>query len=200
MRAARLRRRDLIRASKSQLNLLLVNQAVARGDQAPAVVPVRRHHKDLPENQLEQQIRDFLAWRGFISIRQHVGTFLPLRIARQLHGGQISFEQALRNVVRVGEEGAADWLSAKPTIATGKRPLEGPHAYAMFFWECKAPGKRPTETQLAWMEKRRQVGIEATWFNQFQLHDRPTPACEPRESHVFQVWFVGYFNAMRRET
>jgi hypothetical protein len=27
------------------------------------------------------------------------------------------------------------------------------------------------------------------WFNQFQLHDRPSEACEPRESHVFQVWF-----------
>jgi hypothetical protein len=122
-----------------------------------------------------------------------VGLFLPLRIARQLHGGQISIEQAMRNIVQINEAGAADWLSAKPTIAAGKRPLEGPHAYAMFYWEAKSPNKRPTAAQLEWLDKRRQCGYEAAWFNQFAAADRPSPVCEPREAHVFETWFREYF-------
>ena len=61
------------------------------------------------ENLLERQICDFLARRGFISIRQHVGTFLPLRVVKQLQLGQISFEQAMRNIVRHWRRGASDW-------------------------------------------------------------------------------------------
>jgi hypothetical protein len=189
----------VIRISESQLGLLEQNQAVARGDQAPAVVPVRRRREHLPENQLESQIQDFLSWHGFISIRQHVGTFLPLRIVRQLQAGQISFDQALRNVVRIGEEGAADWWSARPIIPPGGRALDGPWPWAGFFWEAKAPGKRPSPAQLEWISRRRQVGIEATWFNQFGFRDRPAPVVEARESHVFEVWWHGYFDIRRRE-
>jgi hypothetical protein len=189
----------VIRVSKAQLTLLEANLAGGRGEQGPAVIPARRRREDLPENQLEQQIRDFLSWRGYISVRQHVGTFLPFRVVKQLQHGQITFEQALRNVVRIGEEGAADWWSVRPIIAAGKRPLDGPHPCSMFYWEAKAPGKRPTDAQLAWLEKRRQVGIEATWFNQFAAADRPSPVCEPRESHVFETWFCNYFSSCRSE-
>jgi hypothetical protein len=190
----------MIRVSQAQLTLLERNLTAARSsNQAPASVTVRRRREDLPENVLEQQIRDFLAWHGFISIRQHVGTFLPFRVVKQLQAGQISFDQALRNVVRIGEEGAADWWSARPIIPPGGRALDGPHPWAAFYWECKAPNKRPTDAQLAWMEKRRQVGIEATWFNQFAAGDRPSPACEPRESYVFEVWFFQYFAKLAKE-
>jgi hypothetical protein len=153
----------------------------------------------MPENILEQRIRDFLAWRNFITIRQHIGTFLPLRLVRQLQAGEISIEQALRNVVRVGEEGAADWWSARPIIPVGGRALDGPHPWQAFFWEAKAPGKRPTAAQLAWLDRRRQVGIESAWFNQFQARDRPSPACESCESHVFETWFSQYFTAKERK-
>jgi hypothetical protein len=34
------------------------------------------------------------------------------------------------------------------------------------------------------MDKRRQVGLEAAWFNQFSFKDRPAPVVEARESHV----------------
>jgi len=184
----------MIRVTKSQLSLLEANLARA-GNPAdmPGELRTRRPKAWLPENVLEQQIRDYLSWRGFISIRQHVGTFLPFRVVKQLEHGQISIEQALRNVVRIGEEGAADWWSAKPIILPNGRALDGPHPWAGFFWECKAPGRRPTEAQLAWLDRRRQVGLEAAWFNQFQAWDRPAPACEPRDSHVFEVWFSGYF-------
>jgi hypothetical protein len=189
----------VIRVSREQLSLLQTNLAGARGDQAPAVVPVHRRREDLPENILERQIIDFLAWRGFISIRQHVGTFLPFRVVKQLQHGQISFEQALRNVVRIGEEGAADWWSARPLIPAGGRALDGPWPWAGFFWEAKAPGKRPTEAQLEWISRRRQVGLEASWFNQFADADRPAEACEPRHSHVFEVWFFQYFAKLGKE-
>jgi hypothetical protein len=182
------------------LSLLQAN--VAAGDQASAVLRASRRREDLPENMLERQICDFLSWRGFITIRQQVGLFLPFRVVKQLKQGQITFDQALRNVVSIGEQGAADWWSARPIIPAGSRPLDGPHPWQAFFWECKAPGKKPTDAQLAWINKRRLVGLEATWFNQFTEdlrtvsklgRDWPTPACEPRESHMFQVWFSQYF-------
>jgi hypothetical protein len=72
-------------------------------------------------------------------------------------------------------------------------------AVAGFFWECKAPGKRPTAAHLEWLEKRRRCGYEATWFNQFTARDRPAEACEPRGSHVFEVWFFQHFAKLGKE-
>jgi hypothetical protein len=177
------------------LSLLEANLAARRvdGQVTAAMLASRRRREDLPENQLERQITDFLAWRGFVSIRQHVGTFLPFRVVKQLQHGEITFEQALRNIVRIGEEGAADWWSARPIIPPGGRSQDGPWPWAAFYWEAKAPGRRPRPAQLEWMARRQQVGLEAGWFNQFAAHDRPSPACAPRESHVFETWFVGHF-------
>jgi hypothetical protein len=171
----------VIRVSPSQLSLLEAN--LCDGGTAPAH---GRRRENLPENVLERQICDFLAFHGFISTRQHVGTFVPFRLLKQAARGD-------RGVVRIGETGAADWWSARPIIPSGGRALAGPHPWQAFFWECKAPGKRPSAAQLAWLGKRRQVGFEVAWFNQFAGQDRPTPACEPRDSHVFEVWFLGYF-------
>jgi hypothetical protein len=182
----------MVRASKAQLTLLEANLSRG-GDEASPILRATRRREDLPENQLERQIRDFLNWRGFISVRQHVGLFIPFRVVKQLQQGQISFEQAMRNIVKLGEEGASDWWSARPIIPAGSRALDGPHRWEAFFWEAKSPGKRPTDAQLEWLSRRRQVGLEATWFNQFQLQDRQAPACEPRDSHVFGVWFTEYF-------
>jgi hypothetical protein len=185
----------MIRVSKAQLTLLEQNLERAAGPADAPAEPRRRRPKAwMPENILEQQVKDYLAWRGFVSIRQHVGTFLPLRLVRQLEHGEISIEQALRSVVRVGEEGASDWWSARPIIPPGGRALDGPHLWQGFFWECKGPGKRPTDAQLAWLDRRRQVGLESAWFNEFEARDRPSSAVEPRDSHVFEVWFSGYFN------
>jgi hypothetical protein len=149
----------VIRVSKAQLTLLERNLADTRGNQAPAVITARRRREDLPENQLEQQIRDFLAWRGFITLRLHVGLFVPYRVLKQVLAGQLAPEAAARNVVTIGEEGMTDWWSARPLIPTGSRALDGPWPWAGFFWEAKAPGKRPSPVQLEWMARRRQVGI-----------------------------------------
>ena len=172
----------MIRLSKVQLSLLERNLAGL----APEFTSARRR-EELPENILERQICDFLAWRGFITTRQHVGLFVPYRVLK------LAPEAIARNIVRIGETGAADWWSARPIILPGGRALDGPWPWQGFYWEAKAPGKRPSAAQLAWMARRRQVGLEAAWFDQFQAHDRPSPACEPRDSHVFQVWFTGYF-------
>lgn len=180
----------MIRVSRAQLSLLEQNLA----GQAPAVIKAGRRRQDLPENMLEKQICDFLAWRGFTSTRQHVGTFVPYRLVRQI---QAAPEAAVRNIVRIGEVGAADWWSVRPIIAPGGRALDGPWPWAGFFWEAKAPGKRPTEVQLSWMQKRRQVGLTSQWFDQFQAGDRETPAVEPRDSHVFAIWFLEYFERGR---
>ena len=99
----------------------------------------------------------------------------------------------MRNIVRLGEEGAADWWSARPIIPPGGRALDGPWPWQGFYWEAKAPSKKPSEAQLAWLEKCRQCGLEAAWFNQFSFKDRPAPVVEARESPVFEVWFYGYF-------
>jgi hypothetical protein len=183
----------MVRASKAQLELLEANLG---SNQTSAMRASR--HRDLPENLLESQIKDFLAWRGFISIRQHVGTFLPFRVVKQLQAGQITFEQALRNVVSIGEQGAADWWSARPMVAPGGRPLDGPHPWDAFWWEAKALGKKPTDAQLGWIDKRRQWGFEAAWFDQFSFRDRPAPVVEARDSNVFEVWFHGYFDRRYR--
>ena len=71
---------------------------------------------------------------------------------------------------------------------------DGPWPWQGFFWEAKAAGKRPSDAQLECISRRRQVGIEATWFNQFADADRPAAPCEPRDCHVFEVWFLEYFN------
>jgi hypothetical protein len=99
----------------------------------------------------------------------------------------------MRNIVRIGEEGAADWWSARPIIPAGGHALDWPHPWRAFFWECKAPGKKPTDAQLDWLAKRQRVSLEAAWFNQFSFKDRPSPVVEAKESHVFEVWFFQYF-------
>jgi hypothetical protein len=191
----------MIHVTQTQLNLLERNLVRAKSAGKEGFCPETagpnrargRRRENLPENQLERQVIDLLAAHGFTSTRQHVGVFVPYRVLRQTQSGQLTPEQAARNIVRIGEEGTADWWSARPIIPPGGRPLDGPHPWQAFFWECKAPGKRPTAVQLEWMDRRRQVGILAWWFNQFQAADRPSPACEPQDSHVFEVWFLDYF-------
>jgi hypothetical protein len=185
----------VIRVTRAQLSLLERNLERAAGTRDAPAEPRRRRPKAwMPENILERQITDLLSAHGFISVRQHSGLFIPLRIAKQIETGQLPPEAAARNIVRTNEVGVADWWSARPIIPPGSRPLDGPHPWQAFFWEAKAPGKRPSPAQLEWLDRRRQIGLTAWWFNQFEARDRPSPACEPRQSHVFETWFSEYFN------
>jgi hypothetical protein len=103
----------------------------------------------------------------------------------------------LRNAVKIGEEGAADWWSARPVVPAGARPSDGPWLWQGFYWEAKAPGHKPAPAQSAWLERRRLAGFAATWFNQFESAGR-METCAAKDSHVFEVWFRDYFE--RRAT
>jgi hypothetical protein len=98
------------------MDLLKRNLDHARaGNQAPpAVIAGTRRRADLPENRLERQIRDSLAYHGFVSMRLHVGTFVPWRVLRAVAAGQMSLAEASRQIVTVNEKGTADWLSLRP--------------------------------------------------------------------------------------
>jgi hypothetical protein len=176
--------------STAQLSLLERNLADARaGNQASAVITGTRRRADLPENQLERQIRDFLAYRGFVSMRLHVGTFAPWRVLRAVAAGQMSLAEASRQIVTVNEKGTADWLSIRPLIPPGGRASAGPHFASLVFWEAKSRGQEPTAAQLEWLHRRQQVGQEATWFDRFEDEDQPSPPCDPKDSHTFLTWF-----------
>jgi hypothetical protein len=135
-----------VRMTKSQLRLFERNLARAADPAAAPEEPRTRRPKAwMPENVLEKQITDFLRYRGFITTRQHIGTFIPYRGLKQMQAGHLAPEQAARNIIRIGEEGATDWWSAKPIIPPGGRSLDSPWPWQAFWWEAKAPGRRHSE-------------------------------------------------------
>jgi hypothetical protein len=126
----------------------------------PRKAQVRRRKEDLPENQLEQQILDFLRVRGFRNIRQQVGTYTPYRVLMAISEGKMSVEQAKRNIIRIGTPGMADWLAIRPVEKHGK--FGGTFvAFEIFYWEAKAPGKKPKPDQVEWLSSQRATGTPA---------------------------------------
>ena len=93
------------------------------------------------ENHVEAQCIGWLQTQGWEVIRQQSGLFArPNSEAR----------------VRIGQVGAADWLCIRP------RELG---TCDLFFLECKAPGKRPTQQQELWMQRQHAGGMRAVWFD-----------------------------------
>lgn len=126
----------------------------------------------LTENQVEQQIRDYCAYRGWLAERNHVGRFVALRIAREVLEvfcqGQIGLGAALdklaRSVVQIGEEGKPDWTFHRPGRAD--RPA------GVFYAEIKRRGKKPTPAQTAYLLRLRALGYAAEWFDSLEAFDR----------------------------
>lgn len=123
----------------------------------------KRKKSELPENQVEAAIESFLRLRGWVVTRVHIGTFVPLgRLMQSLESsGTVSREVVMRSIVRMGKKGECDFWAVRPT--PGQRRL-----YQFFFYEVKAPGKRPTPEQVDWMRSMASCGIEAKWFDDFQ--------------------------------
>jgi hypothetical protein len=105
----------------------------------------------LTEAQFTRQIKDLLAFRGYVLIRNHVGKFVPYRVAMEclerLSRG-IAMEAVLRhlraNVIAEAEEGTADWVAVHPIKRT--------------IWiELKRPGEKPRPNQVHWLEYMIQV-------------------------------------------
>lgn len=121
---------------------------------APRKPRTQRRRELLPENILESQIKGFLESRGWLLIRQQVGTFVPYRML----AGKEQINVRAVHPVRIGEKGAADWIAVRPA---GRGRAE------FFFFECKAGGKKPKPEQREWLEKRAAVGLLAAWFDDF---------------------------------
>lgn len=150
----------MIRITKSQADQLLSRKATGH-TRAP------KRKQDLPENQLEQQICDFLRAHGWRLKRNHVGLFVPFRVAQS--------KGALGHPVRIGETGEPDW--------TAMRYWRGDEQ--LIFWEAKAPGKVPTPDQQQYARALRDEGFHADWFDSF-TESPDGVGCRP---------FLNFYNA-----
>lgn len=158
--------------TEDQYALFRQNQRQA-GSGAPrkAGAPrVKKRKQDLPENIIECQIKTFLEMRGWQCLRLQAGTFAGLGplIAALDKGLLITREMLYRSMVRIGEKGRADWLAMRPRRATGVDSLIEMPMHQIFFFECKAPGKKPQPEQLAWLQAQEQTGTPTAWFDDFE--------------------------------
>jgi hypothetical protein len=135
----------MIRFSESQARLFTTAK---RGPAAPRV---RRKKEELPENIVVSQISGFLRAHGWTVTRQQSGLFTR-RMGEQ------------EGMVRIGEKGTSDWRS--------ERRVSG-LLHWLFYWEAKAPGRKPNPLQLAWIERRMATGTPADWFDGFDSGRKP---------------------------
>lgn len=112
------------------------------------------------ENDVEHAICSFLAARGWLLVRNHIGKFVPLRTLLvqldALDAWEVTTTDArrtlLRAIIQIGEEGRPDWLAL--------------HADHPPLWiEVKAPGRKPTEAQLARLAELQRRGFRAGWWD-----------------------------------
>lgn len=121
----------------------------------------------LKESDVAQQIKGWLRVRRWHVERQQSG-FFPVG---QNPDGSTRF-------LRVGTKGKSDYVAWRPlsleqlavqlNLNCGqlvRDPNNGNGVAQMFFYETKAPGKRPTPDQAQWMEHRRVEGFLAEWFS-----------------------------------
>ncbi len=145
----------MLHVSTDQLRMFEENLGIRKPRQPSGKPRQKRRKEELPENILEEQIRSLLAVRGWIVTRNQVGLYLPYRVAMQKPE-----EIARAHPVRIGETGTADWRA--------ERAIPGEqHVAQLFYYECKAPGRKPKPDQLRWLERRRAAGIPAEWFDAF---------------------------------
>jgi len=106
----------------------------------------------LSENAVEQQITEFLRWRGWYPVRMHVGAFVPYAKAMEaMETGKLG----PRDVISMNAEGVADWLVI--------------HAnYPPIWIEVKRRGKRPTAAQMKFLRERRLMKQFAVWSDCFE--------------------------------
>jgi hypothetical protein len=152
-----------VRVTEAQAALLFADQLPPRHKGAPKP-RVKKPKDQLPENMLEAQIRGLLAVKGWTCTRNHVGTYAPYRVLMSLKEKTMTFEQAMRNILRIGEKGQADWRAERIVR------IQGLSAGAqIFFWEAKAPHAKPSPDQKTWIAKQRALGWEVEWFDDFDF-------------------------------
>jgi len=116
---------------------------------------VKKRTEDLPENQLEKLVTDYLRHHGWTCTKQHAGFF------KKFVGGKMTG-------FTIGEKGQADWRAERPVIPPGSR-LSKTSCFRveLFYFETKAPGKKPEAHQQLWLDRRQLTGITTGWFSSF---------------------------------
>lgn len=144
------------------------SRALAKaGVRGPAKLPADpaapKKKRERPEHEVEEQIKKFLQSRGWVIVRNHVGTFVGVgRLIAMLKAGKpIRMEDMGPLMVRIGEKGTADFKA--------ERVLRG-HGFAavqQVYYEVKGPGEKPKPHQMDWLRTRAQLGFSAAWFDSF---------------------------------
>jgi len=141
----------------------------------------KRKKSELPENILEEQIRAFLAVRGWTTTRQHVGSFVPTGVVMRLlaSGHALTKESLFRSIVRVGAKGDLDWRADRSV------PVKGFSGITQSFqYEAKAPGEKPRPEQRDRIRELQALGYIADYFD--DLDDFPGP-------HSFVTFYRSHF-------
>ena len=157
-----------VRMSAAQASLF--GDKLATLARKPGAPRQKQRKEDLPENIIEGQICGLLRARGWTVERNHVGSFIPTGVVmRLLESGQaLTKETLFRSIVRVGVRGDPDWRADRVVHVAGVRGI----TQHMFF-ECKAPGKRPSPVQLDRIRVLKVMGWIVDYFDDF--NDFPGP-------------------------
>lgn len=177
----------MIRVTREQAATLFDNLESASDRPAPRKTGkprVKRRKQDLPENQIESQIRGFLASRNWTVTRNHVGSFIPTGVVmRLLESGQpLTKEILFRSIVRVGEKGDPDWRAERVVTVPGHVVGMEKVPYLMgtvqlMLIECKAPGRKPSPEQRKRIEDLQALGWVAEYFDDFDEFPGPHSFC-----------------------
>jgi len=101
----------------------------------------------LKEKDVSEQIVRYLQALGWTVVRQQSGLFS---------------RPGSKSRIRIGEVGAADWYAVRSAYGRTLRLSS-----EFFYFELKAPGKKPSPEQLLWLDSKKRSGIPAEWFSGF---------------------------------
>lgn len=152
-----------VRLTADQLSLL--TGAKPKFGEPPQRPPrPKKRREDLPENQVEAQIVDFLRAKGWHVTRQQVGTYVPYRVLAEARSGKTP------NVIpiRIGEKGMCDWKASRAlfrdAIYDAAKVLVSRYE---FEFEVKAPGRRPNPDQLEYIRRAIALKRNAFWWSSY---------------------------------
>jgi len=155
-----------IRMNENQFKMFQENQRnPSSGPRKPAGQPRAKKRKDeLPENILEEQIKGFLAIRGWTVTRNHVGRYIPLYVVMQAAETHrvIQVKELGGRIVTIGTKGQCDYTASRP------RPDLGFGMHQRCHIETKAPGKTPSPEQKEWIRQRNALGEPSAWFDDYE--------------------------------